>query len=442
MRIQTVKIKNFKNFTSNADGTPLEINLNGKSTVFYGNNGSGKSTVLSAICYAAWPFIYRLNNTQGTGYRTLDKEQLHIGPRVENSTQYGVGLLLHFEEEDKTYEISKEMEKSSGGRVNAVNATHQSKQLSELVRFFSEHYLANEVDDSEAQEKCQQNMPVFLNYGTNRLVLDVPLRIRKKHSFSKRTALERALENRLDFRTFFEWFRNQEDFENEQKNILKDFEYLDPALECVRKAALLMLDDADEIKVRRNPLRMVILRGGLEYRVDQLSDGEKCTLALLGDIARRVAMANPCRENPLEGNGIVLIDEIDLHMHPAWQRKILSVLKELFPNIQFLITTHSPQILGEVDRSYNLFMLSKDEYGKSILEPRYLYGKDSDSILRADMDVPVRTIKANEMFEHFYNALDRDDYTTAENVLKEMDTYLGDDPEIAKCRTQLEFSCM
>lgn len=203
-----------------------------------------------------------------------------------------------------------------------------------------------------------------------------------------------------------------------------------------------MLQDADEIKVRRNPLRMVVLRNGLEYRVDQLSDGEKCTLALLGDIARRVAMANPCRDNPLEGNGVVLIDELDLHMHPAWQRKILSVLQELFPNIQFLITTHSPQILGEVDRNYNLFMLSKDTAGRSTLERRYLYGKDSDSILRADMSVSVRTSEAEKMFERFYDAMDTDDYASAEAILKEMDLRLGDDPEIAKCRTQLDFSRM
>ena len=81
VKLQTIRVKNFKNFTSAADGGFIEIALNGKSTVFYGNNGSGKSTLLSAVCYAAWPFINRLNNAQGTGYRTLDKEQLHIGQR-------------------------------------------------------------------------------------------------------------------------------------------------------------------------------------------------------------------------------------------------------------------------------------------------------------------------------------------------------------------------
>lgn len=439
MKLQTIRVKNFRNFTSEADGGFIEIALNGKSTVFYGNNGSGKSTLLSAVCYAAWPFINRMNNAQGTGYRTLDKEQLHIGQRSGSNARYGTGIVLQLDGE--TFELTKEMEKATSGRVNAVNASQQSKQTADLAQFFNEHYLAD--DDTVAGDDCpKQNMPVFLNYGTNRLVLDVPLRIRKKHSFSKRTALERALENRLDFRTFFEWFRNQEDFENEQKSIKRDWDYRDPALECVRKASLSMLDDAEEIKVRRNPLRMVVIRNDKEYRVDQLSDGEKCTLALLGDIARRVAMANPCRENPMEGEGIVLIDELDLHMHPAWQRKILSVLRKLFPNIQFLITTHSPQILGEVDRSYNLFMLEKNATGESELHDRYLYGKDSDSILRADMNVTVRTSEAEELFERFYHALDQDDYTAAETILEEMNSKLGDDPEIVKCRTQLDFSRM
>ena len=77
-------------------------------------------------------------------------------------------------------------------------------------------------------------------------------------------------------------------------------------------------------------------------------------------LARRMALANPGRENPLEGTGVVLIDELELHMHTSWQRKVLGVLKETFPNIQFIITTHSPQILGELDDKYNLVYLKKE----------------------------------------------------------------------------------
>lgn len=73
----------------------------------------------------------------------------------------------------------------------------------------------------------------------------------------------------------------------------------------------------------------------------QLSDGEKCTLALFGDIARRLAIANPSLDDPLQGDGVVLIDELELHMHTSWQRKVISMLKKTFPNIQFIITTRS-----------------------------------------------------------------------------------------------------
>ena len=75
-----------------------------------------------------------------------------------------------------------------------------------------------------------------------------------------------------------------------------------------------------------------------------------------------MALANPGKDvNPLEGSGVVLIDELDLHMHTSWQRKVLNVLRDTFPNIQFIITTHSPQILGEMDDSVNLLYLYNED---------------------------------------------------------------------------------
>lgn len=124
---------------------------------------------------------------------------------------------------------------------------------------------------------------------------------------------------------------------------------------------LAMLDGFDDIHIDRSPLAMKVKKDGQYLKINQLSDGEKCTIALFGDLARRMTLANPQLPNPLEGQGVVLIDELELHMHTSWQRKVMPVLKETFPNIQFIITTHSPQILGELDDTFNLFYMSRED---------------------------------------------------------------------------------
>lgn len=178
--------------------------------------------------------------------------------------------------------------------------------------------------------------------------------------------------------TFFEWYRDREAEEVIEVRERNDFAYSDPMLKCTKTAIEAMIGNVTNLRIRRNPVRMVADKSGKEIRVDLLSDGEKCTLAMFGDLARRLALANPGLENPLEGEGIVLIDEIELHMHPLWQRKILRVLRDTFPNIQFIITTHSPQILGEADDRYNIYVLSEtDDGGCSVHSIKRMDGYDS-----------------------------------------------------------------
>lgn len=120
------------------------------------------------------------------------------------------------------------------------------------------------------------------------------------------------------------------------------FVFPDPHLEAVREALRQFLPEFDNLTVRRNPLRMEVEKNGERLTVNQLSDGEKCLIALIGDLARRLAIANPVLRNPLDGEGVVLIDEIDLHLHPKWQRLVVPKLRTVFPNCQFVISTHSP----------------------------------------------------------------------------------------------------
>ena len=113
-----------------------------------------------------------------------------------------------------------------------------------------------------------------------------------------------------------------------------------------------------DLKVKRSRMQIVLKKQDHELVLNQLSDGEKNLLVMVADIARRLAIANPDpTKNALEGEGIILIDEIELHLHPQWQRDIIPRLTSTFPNCQFIVTTHSPQVLSNVKKE-NVFNVS------------------------------------------------------------------------------------
>lgn len=419
MRIRRLELHDYKVFRDQ------QLELNGKSTVIFGINGVGKSSLLDAMSYLLWPFLYRLNNAQGAAFKSLGKDMVRIG-------QSQLEMVADIEINGEDYPLRREFIKGTLGKA-ARNIT---------PRDLYEHAVDVYVNAYSEQGQLR-NLPVIISYGTNRSVLDIPLRIRKGHgSLSQMTALEHALENRVDFGAFFEWFRNQEDTENEEKASRRDLDYEDMSLRCVRKAIEAMLEDVSDLRVKRNPLRMVVRKGDTELQVDYLSDGEKCMLALLGDLARRLALANPYLDNPLDGEGIVIIDEIELHMHPSWQRKILKVLSTTFPNIQFIVTTHSPQILGEVDESLCLYGIQSCN-GESVIEPYHLYGWDSNGILHSVMQTSDRPEIIERKYQEFDDALDRGDLDGAKAAYDWLaERVAQDDPRLTACAVAYDLERM
>ena len=328
MRLRELKLDNFKAIES------TDINFGGKSTIIFGINGTGKSTVLRSINLLYANIINQIVNRKELKQSyAIQLEDIRYGAR---ETQ----ISAVFDIKGECIEYVRRMVRNTGKKYENKEGI---RRISEI---FHNEYVSDEI---------QGDIPIFANYGTNRLVLDIPLRIRTHHTFDIYSSLEKAIENKIDFRTFFEWYRNQEDYENEKKIEMSDLDYKDKSLEAVRIAISSMLDECSNLRVVRKPrLEMKIDKGAISVNVTQMSDGEKCTMALFGDLARRLTLANPNKSNPLLGEGVVLIDEIELHMHPAWQRKVLKKLKSTFPNIQFIITTHSPIVLSEADDDYNL----------------------------------------------------------------------------------------
>lgn len=122
-----------------------------------------------------------------------------------------------------------------------------------------------------------------------------------------------------------------------------------------------------------------------------LSDGQRLFVALIVDLARKLTLSSNQSDNPFDGQGIVLIDEIELHLHPQWQRDILPSLLHNFPNIQFIVTTHSPQVISSVD-SKSIRTLTLDE-NEEIIVGNVDYqtdGATSSEVLNRLMNVSLR----------------------------------------------------
>ena len=282
-----------------------------------------------------------------------------------------------------------------------------------------------ELEDDESS-----TLPLAVYYPVNRAVLDIPLRIRKKHQFDRLSAFDQALSGSpSSFRLFFEWFREREDLENEFRRDTST--YRDSQLQAVRTAIEPFLPGFSKLRVRRSPLRMVLDKGGEELIVSQLSDGEKCMLAMVGDLARRMAVANPNRSDPLHGEAVALIDEADLHLHPSWQRRLASAFAETFPNCQFLISTHSPTILSHL-KPESIWLLERTGKGVEAARPDSSYGQKVDRILEDAMDVPARPDDTRKKVSRLFLAIEESNLSKARWILDGLKREIGADPDLVR----------
>lgn len=423
MRIQSLNCKHYKGFQD------LSISIDGKSTVIFGENGVGKSTILSMVNYLFYPFLKRFTKELPKNYEKFNFYDFNRDINGDIATALGVSGVVRLLDDEYVLERSAETQKV---KLSAKNGSKQSAaEKKQYDTFWANFTAAYSLLDDVAP----MSIPVFASYSTNRSVLDIPTRIRTRHDFTKYTAYDSAIDTAVDFRLFFEWYRAREDLENQIINDKRDFSYTDKQLDCVRKAISAMLGDVDRIRVERSPLALIVEKNGVKLSVDTLSDGEKCTLALMGDLARRLSIANPSLDNPLEGKGIVAIDEIELHMHPQWQRKILGVLRSVFPNIQFIITTHSPQILGEIDASYKIVMLCRTEHGIESRKLPRLDGFDANTILEEYMDTPSKNIKTRQLIDTINESICKAKFPDAEKLLVRLEEITGkDDSEVVLLR--------
>jgi len=413
MKIERLILENFRGI-----GKTLELPLEPDLTVLAGVNGSGKSTILDALAILLSWVVARVRRAGGSGT-----------PISELSINNSAGYARIRAESIQPSELYWQLVKTKKGHSQPAKRTHLNA-LSNDVKL-----IRRQISDN--QEKF--DIPLFAYYPVNRAVLDIPLRIRQSHEFSLMEAWDLSLVSAANFRHFFEWFRNREDLENETLRLVGR-PTIDRQLKAVRNALKAFLPEFADFSVRRNPLRMIVQKQSKEIRVEQLSDGEKCLIALVGDLARRLAIANPKRENPLEGEGVVLIDEIELHLHPAWQRTILANLTRTFPNCQFVVSTHSPQVLGEVEPRQVRLLRQDENKGFSYYIPAQAKGLNSneilDELMRPDSNSLSRNQKTQDKLDNLSRLIHQEKFKDAKTLIAEMKQELhGDIPDIVRAES-------
>lgn len=403
MKIASIDISNYCGIRD------LHLDFEPRTNILIGVNGAGKSSVMRCIAILMSWFTKRLvsPNLNGQHFDKLDIS--NRSNETKNAITVSRGNLGNFSWALAKVRRGKERESSS-----------DLQQLKELVE----------------QVRNGANRPLFVYYPTNRSVLDIPLRIRKKHEFDWLSAYDNRPESGVNFRIFFEWYRTQQEIENSDKvdSSGPKTDYEDPLLKAVRNAIYHFLPGYQDLRIRFNPLRMVVSRKSDSQELDirQLSDGEKCLLALVGDLARRLALLNPNLDDGRKGAGIVLIDEIELHLHPQWQRSMIGNLEQAFPGCQFILATHSPLILSE---ARNAKILEMNFTPEGVTAPRrdYLYGADCNRILEETMGTSERPVEVKEILRRYFELIARNQWEDAALLRKELEDKIGkDEPELVK----------
>lgn len=389
MRIKDIHIENYRGLQK-VTLEELSPNIN----LIVGINGAGKSSILDAVSLVLSWFIARVQTKGGRG-KDIPLEDIANGSRS--------GCLVKLD--------LNNLGKWELFRSKAYNKERKS-YLEDITKYAAQ--LRYELDLIP-----QFPLPLVVHYGVNRNVSNTNAEgNRKLPDKAQLEVYKNALNGNVNFIDFFQWFRNEEDYENEIRIEKKDFR--DPALETIRKALEMALPEFSDLRVSRKKKALVVRKNGKEFQINQLSDGEKVYITLICDIARRLAIANPSG-NALHGEGIVLIDEIDLHLHPQWQLNVVSNLERTFPNIQFLMSSHSPIVAS--DTNGKVFGIKNGD----IITER-TYGKLSEDILSYVFGVSnARSPYIQQLIKHSYELIETGDFEGFEENLKTLSKFIGAD---------------
>ncbi|TOH59279.1 ATPase [Vibrio parahaemolyticus] len=479
IKLEKIDIFNFRVFNK-IKIDDFDDNIN----IFIGNNGAGKTSFLDAIDLSLSWFSNSINKSGGSG-DYIEEEDINNYSQEPYSS---VALTIRF---NRHLSSEIELHKSKSGNVKLKN------KLNELRLVGSFYKTANEFNE-------QFNMPLLAYYNVMRSYDVNPKDLRSLDSLNESTvidkfdAYEKSLSGKTDFSSFVKWYwksdhiiSRRDSAKNKQKVledigltnellieleklsssdkqakstleklrtiigdvddsfVSNDTDNLEKKRKIINEVVSIFMGGYSDIEVQLEPtIDLLIKKNGRKISVMKLSQGEKTLLALVLDIARRLIILNPSLSNPLHGNGIVLIDEFDLHLHPKWQMSIANNLKKTFPNCQFFLTTHSPLVISELaPKHVFIFNEDIDSGNVTLTRPNQTYGLTTIQILNELMndDSSIqfgRAQRVEEYLDEIFLLIDKEDRNSlhlAQRKIADLEHEIhGDIPDLIKAKAQIE----
>ncbi|UXI69693.1 AAA family ATPase [Tahibacter amnicola] len=391
-RLKQLSLTNFRCFEQ------LTIQFHDRLTVLVARNGRGKTAVLDALAIALGPLVGAFDEGEDRTFVAGDIRLVRASPTT-NTMEYadgGVSLAadgwLPFDPEIGSDFLQMQRWERHRRGPKTKTTRKESLPLAEYGKF-----LQGRV--RRAAEGIGQPvvLPLVAYYGTGRLWDLHRLPYKSLSRTSRMVGYTRCLESGSDFRLLADWFqywsRNTiaKHFEIQRTGLVMESIESDNAIAVLQAAVNHCLRDTEWGEISFDfSLDEVVARhpdhGALP--VGMLSDGIRSMLALVADLAFRAFKLNPdlgtlaAQRTP----GIVLIDEVEMHLHPGWQQTVLSSLQEAFPRVQFVVTTHSPHVLTTVDA--HCIRLLHQDHVETV--PRQTAGVDSAAVLAEVMGVDPR----------------------------------------------------
>ncbi|HEX4131986.1 MAG TPA: AAA family ATPase [Pirellulales bacterium] len=415
MRIDQLHIKNFKKFSDQA------LDLHPQFTLLVGENGSGKTTILDALAVALGVWLLDVPDSDvKNSQRPIYTSEIRLEPIKE-------GDRTLFREAPAGVTVSAHGEIAEGEPISWTREIPRGAQkVSNVGAKQARKVIASLYDRSERQEGVI--LPVVSYYGAGRSWL--PHHERKKAPARANAPARRwaafydCLNERIRLADLNEWFKGEA---IAAVNLGGRFR---PGFEVVRQAVMRCIPGADSMWYDGDRSQIVLSINGQAQPFGNLSAGQRMMLALVADIAIKAVTQNnglvpsdsnfATRDGPppvlARTTGVVLIDELDVHLHPRWQRRVATDLKTTFPNLQFVCTSHSPQIIGEVEPD-EIRLLDEPNVG---LHPAQSFGLDSNAVLEEIQGADSQDIQIRALIDAVEQALDIADLPTARQRLLEL----------------------